>query len=286
MLRALSEAAPEALPLATVARHAELSASTCLGILTELAAADWVVRRDPGPTYSLGPAAVVVGQAAQRSHAGLAEAHRQLAGLAAELGRVCTVAGVVDAHIVVLGRVGDDPAAPAVVPGTRYPLVAPIGSMFVAWHDDAYVQAWLDRSAVELDRRRVARTWEVVAACRRLGWMVERLTQAERTFHELLPLVGSDGNEAVWRAVAQAGELFGDRDYVLDELASATRCSVSLISAPAFDADGHPDLWLTAYVMRSSVPVRQVRAIGERLRVAADAVSAAVGGRDPWRPEA
>ena len=286
VLAALTESAPEALSLAAVARHARLSASTCLGILTELAAAEWVVRRDPGPTYSLGPAAVVVGQAAQRSHAGLAEARRQLATVAEDLGGLCTVAGVVDAHIVVLDRAGHDPSAPLVATGTRYPFAAPIGVMFAAWHDDAYVRAWIERATIDLDRRRVARTLDVVASCRTLGWMAERLTDAERTLHELLPLAGDDPNDAVWRAVARAAELFGDRDYVLEEIEASARCSVSVVTAPAFDAEGRPDLWLSAYVMHPSVPTRRVRAIGERLRAAADHVSASVGGRDPWKRSA
>jgi DNA-binding IclR family transcriptional regulator len=112
--------------------------------------------------------------------------------------------------------------------------------------------------------------------------MAERLTDAERTLHELLPFAGSDGTDAVWRAVAQAAELFGDRDYVREELEALRRCSVSVMTAPAFDADGGPDLWLSAYVMQPSVTVSRVRALGARLRQAADAVTASVGGYDPW----
>src|SRR5437868_8294426 len=53
VLGALADAAPTQRSLAEVARATSLSASTCLGILNELAAGDWVVRHRPGPTYSL-----------------------------------------------------------------------------------------------------------------------------------------------------------------------------------------------------------------------------------------
>ena len=277
VLGALADAAPAQRSLAEVARATSLSASTCLGILNELAAGDWVVRHRPGPTYSLGPAAVVVGQAAQRSY----PARVGLSDLADELGLVCTAASVVGRHIVVLDRSGP-PGGPAVAPGTRFPFVAPIGVMFAAWQPDAVMKQWLDNAVVALDDERVQRTLEVVETCRSLGWMAERLTEAERTLHELLPgFDGSSGTDAVWRALAQATDIFGYRDYVRDELRSG-RCSVSVVAAPTFDRDGRPDVFLSAYVMERSITVTHLRSVATKVRAACDEITAAAGGHDPW----
>jgi DNA-binding IclR family transcriptional regulator len=288
LLDALSRRAPEPVSLAQLARQVDLAPSTCLGILNELVDADYVVRHSTGPRYSLGPMLVTLGQVAQRSQPALGLARQQITALAAELGTVCTVATLAQDEIVVLARVGDSSGIqPSVEEGSRFPFFAPIGVMFAAWDSDDRVAAWLQRAPLEFEEERLARLQQVISSCREHGWLVERLTDVERTLHQVLPtMVRHPGNAQVRPALTQAAALFAQRDYIVGELPDDGVCSVSVMCAPTFTADGHPDLVLSVYVMRDDAPAIEVRRIAGILQRCADAVTGSVGGYDPWRAAA
>lgn len=284
VLELFASVAPERLGLSAVARALRLSQSTCLGILNELARSGYLARHTPGPTYSLGGALVLLGQAAQASLPGLEPGSAEAVALAADLGAVCTVSAVIGREIVVLDRRGlASGSEPFVDAGTRFPFHAPIGVMFVAWQDDAAVAEWLDRAPVELPRAQVARIRRVIRACRAEGYLVERLTEAEQQLHRFLPGLGQrDGDERVARALAHAVLVFAQRDYLPSELRQGERCSVSMISAPCFGPAATPELILSVYVMQPDVEVDRVLEVAAELRRAAARVTDAVGGRDPW----
>jgi DNA-binding IclR family transcriptional regulator len=289
LLDELARRSPEPVSLAELARQLNLAPSTCLGILNELVGADYVVRHAAGPRYSLGPMLVTLGQVAQRSQPALGVAREQITALAAELGAVCTVATVAREEIVVLVRIGRGSAGiePQVDEGARFPFFAPIGVMFAAWDSDERVAAWLDRAPVEFDEERLDRLRHVITSCREQGWLVERLTEVERTLHRVLPsLVGHPGDAQVRPALTQAAALFAQRDYVVGELTDDGEPSVSVVCAPTFTAEGRPDLVLSVYVMRDHVPGAEVRRVAEALRRCSDAVTRSVGGYDPWRAAA
>jgi DNA-binding IclR family transcriptional regulator len=285
VLAELARSSPQPVGLTQLARQLELAPSTCLGILNELVDADFVVRHAVGPRYSLGPALVTLGRTAQRSQPAIGLATEQATALAASLGRVCTVATVERDEIVVLARAGRTTGIqPYVEAGSRFPFFAPIGVMFAAWDTDASVAAWLGRSPVVFDEARLERLRRVIASCRQQGWLVERLTDVERTLHQVLPAaVGNARDAEVRPIIAQAAALFTERDYILGELPDDGTCSVSVVCAPTFDVDGLPDLIVSVYMMEDDTPGDQVRGIAEQLRRGADAVTGAVGGRDPWR---
>lgn len=269
--------------LSTVARRADVSPATCLGILNELVAAGWVRRHDDN-TYALGNALVALGAAARDGRPGLRQARAEMESLSDELGLVTTVSTVIGEQIVVLdtaGRPADD--VPVVGSGTTFPFVAPVGMMFAAWSPDEAVDAWLARSPVELDPSKMARLRAVIDAARVDGHLVERLTNVERNLHEHLPSAGAPASDqAARQALSLALSIFVDRDYGPGELEAAGHGSVSVVAAPCFGADGDPELFLVVYVMRDGVPSGEVAAIAERLRAGCARVTAAMGGADPW----
>ena len=280
----LLAAEPErALTLTAIAGAAEISPATCLGILNELAQAGYVVRH-PDRTYTLGGALVAIGAAARDSRAGIGRARAELLALSGELGRLCTASSVIGDEIVVLEAVGPTSArTPTVRVGMRFPFLAPVGLVNAAWHSDAVIARWLERAPVDLTTEKLTRLRAVIASGRQQGYMVERLTNVEAGLHQILPLAFANaGSEATRRALAEALLIFADRDYVTDELARPTTSSVSVICAPCFDAEGRPELVLGVYVMETRVRVAAVRAMATRLRAACDAVTASIGGRDPF----
>ena len=269
--------------LTAIAGGAAISPATCLGILNELALAGYLVRH-PDRSYSLGGALVSVGAAARDSRAGIAQARIELRALGDELGRLCTASSAIGDQIVVLEAAGPaNEDTPPVRVGSRFPFFAPVGLVNAAWHRDAVIARWLERAPVELSAEKLARLRAVIASARQQGYMVERLTNVEASLHQILPLAFSNaGSETTRRALAEALLIFADRDYLTDELEHPATSSVSVICAPCFDADGRLELVLGVYVMEVEVPIGTVRAMATRLRAACDAVTASIGGGDPF----
>lgn len=288
ILNALAAAAPDALGVSEIGRRVGLAPSTCLGIVNELTRAGYLVR-EPGPRYGLGPAVALVGRAAERSRPALGAARAAIERLAADLGLVCSAAAVVGGDITVLALAGNGAGStPLVEVGARYPFAAPVGVMFAAWDTDDAVASWLDRAPLPLGADRVARIHDVVATCRTQGWLAERLTDVEQSLHRFLPELGTHSEgERGRRALAEAAAVFSRRDYLpgdLDDGAGAVH-PVSTVTAPTFTVEGRPDLLLSAYVMRADATAADIRAIAARLRDECGAITALLGGRDPWHPD-
>ncbi|WP_436771022.1 helix-turn-helix domain-containing protein [Yinghuangia sp. YIM S09857] len=287
ILDVLAAAAPEPLGVSEIGRRVGLAPSTCLGIVNELTWAGYLVRDGSGPRYGLGPALALIGRAAERSRPTFRAARAGIEQLAGELGLLCSAASVVGGDITVLGLAGTAAGTPPLVEvGARYPFAAPVGVMFAAWDTDPAVDAWLARAPVSLDPDRVDRIRDVVRTCRAQGWLAERLTDVERDLHRFLPELGTHGEgERGRRALAEAAAVFSHRDYLLGDLDDAPDAAhpVSTVCVPTFDVDNRPDLILSAYVMRPDVTTAEIRRIAERLGACAAAVTALVGGRDPWR---
>lgn len=283
VLNLLSESPTTPRTLTAIAGGAGLSPATCLGILNELVTAGFVVRH-PDRTYSLGGALVSIGAAARDSKPGIARARAELRSLGDELGRLCTASSVIGEQIVVLEAAGPSgDRLPFVQAGSRYPFFAPVGLVNAAWCDDTDIAAWIDRAPLDLGAEKLARMRSVIASCRQYGYAVERLTNIETNLHQILPLaLRTAGGEAARRALSEALLIFADRDYLVDELGRSGRSSVSVICAPCFDAEGRPELVLAIYVMEAAVKHADVRSMATRLRAACDAVTASIGGHDPF----
>jgi DNA-binding IclR family transcriptional regulator len=274
------------LNLTTIARSLDLSPSTCLGILQELAVARFVVRH-PDLTYSLGGSLIAMGAAAREGRPGIALAREELKGLSAELGCVCTASTIVGDQIVVLEAAGSGRRqGPAVGSGSVFPFVAPVGPMFAAWAPDESVEAWLDRAPLPIDQAKRDRLWEVVRTAREQGYHVQRLTNVEARLHEFLSGGAGHTTDRAGYALATAMAVMGERDYVRGELDHAARSSVSVVCAPCFDEGGLLELVIGVYVMATGLDRARVAAIADRVLASAVAVTDSIGGHDPWQAQA
>ncbi|MFE3292529.1 IclR family transcriptional regulator [Rhodococcus sp. NPDC059234] len=272
--------------LSELARALTISKPTCLGILSALVSGGYLTRDPASKTYGLGPALIAAGRAAQRGFAVGPIARAHLDRLAAEFGTVCTASAVVGDRIMIL-EVATPPGMTvgrtAVKVGQAYPFAPPVGLMYVLWGADDELEAWLRREPtlpVVLDRDLLR---EVVEDCRDAGYLVERLTPMGRRLFSLMQgVAGHDLPSQIRELLGEMVSSLGERVYVGRELAVDAEYPVSLIAAPAYDADGHQSLVLTLDV-GSSISGAEVERRGKALAAAADAVTAEVGGRWPDR---
>lgn len=268
--------------LSELARDLGISKPTCLGILTELTAAGYLVRDPRTLTYGPGPALIAAGRAAQRGFAAAQAARRRLEPLVARHRTAATVSAVVDDEIMVL----DALAAPGLTParvGERYPFAPPSGLMYVLWGPDEDFERWLAKEPtlpVTLDRDRL-RT--ITARCRAAGYLVESLTPAGMRLYSFLNEAAAGDLPPEARTLM--GELLsglGERVYLDAELSPGARHPVHLIAAPVHDADGRQDLVLALQV-GTTLTGTEIARRGTALAEAAAAVTAELGGRPPSR---
>ncbi len=269
--------------LSALARDLGLSKPTCLGILTELVDAGYLVRDARTLAYGLGPALIAAGRVAREGFSAAEAARRHLEPLAERYRTSCTVSAVVGEEILVLEAVAAPGLTPAKV-GERYPFAPPSGLMYVLWGPEEEFERWLAKEPtlpVRMDRERLR---EIAARCRAAGYLVESLTPAGSRLYSLL--AGAASHELPPEARALMGELvstLGERVYLGAEPDPRRRHPVHLLAAPTYDADGAQDLVLALQVGASLTGAEIVRR-GRELVAAADAATAELGGRLPGRP--
>lgn len=280
---ALLSAAPErSFTLADIVRQTELSKATCHALLSSLVESRWLLRHPAGPSYRLGPGLIALGEAARAGYPELPFAQDQMREVGRELGLECLASAVVDAEIVILAKSGAPaPLAVSAAIGQRVPLVPPLATVFFAWSDEAAIAGafgtWVGSPGALTDNYRRA-----LNAVRERGYAIglenpvrERLGRTLASQLARGRLTAPEGAELV--------TALADEDYQLIDLAADSRYWLSHLAAPVFDTTGRVSLALTLVGFASPLDAGEVHHHGERLRAAADAVTAAVHGRVPGR---
>ena len=195
--------------LSELARRADVSKPTCLGIVTTLTERGYLLR-DADAGYRLGPALVPVGRAARRSLRSAPVGGAALAALSRRFGVPASVSAVLAGRVTVLDVVG---VAPGMRPGDSFPAAA--GSLMYRLWDPEFVSAD-----------------PLVAQCRADGYVVELRTDAGERLHRALaagdgiaPGVLGEVVEALAARALRPGTDHGPH-------------AVSVLSAPVFDGAG------------------------------------------------
>lgn len=224
--------------LSDLARRVELSKPTCLGILTTLAESDYLIRDAHDKTYRLGPRLISLGHTAQESMRVSPTAREELGRLAATYDTTAALSAVIDDRITLLELVGPQSADVGVRVGQSYPFAPPVGLMFVLWDDEA-LRNWLAKEPTIPLRTDSGRLDRVVAECRRVGYLVERLTPSGRRLYALMAGMSSTLPQELRALLGEMISDVGERVYLASEAAgtgrSKKRHDISVISAPVFD---------------------------------------------------
>ena len=270
-----------ALTSSELARQVDVTRTTCHSLLMTLADAGYLVRDPRSKTYTLGPALIALGQAAQRSFPSIKLSRGELERLHRRTGMPCTATAVVGGDLAVIDRVGPEDGR-AARPSRRPPLAAPFGALHVAWSGPEEITAWIGRAAEDVTDERRAELEALLAGLRRQRFAVSPRDEAgvllRRRLLELAGDVASDDLRSMALTLASA---LGRRDYFPEELAPGRQLDVASITAPVFDSGARPDFTVALHVHEHQVSSDEVAALASDLLDATRRMTRLVGGGEP-----
>jgi DNA-binding IclR family transcriptional regulator len=234
----------ELLGLSDVARTLAINKASCHATLTLLADRGYLIRH-AAKTYSLGPAILPLADSFLRDQDALPHARVEMAALSRDLNLDCVASGVVDDEIVLLARTSSPGSfGVSVRVGSRFPLVPPIGTVFLAWASSERVGEWLGSIAGQPTRAERKRYLDALAIVRERGYSVALGTASQAE--------GSNLPAAV-------------DDYLLFEIDEAQRLPITHIAAPVFGPDGAVRLALTVVGFGERLTSQDVPAVAQQL---------------------
>ena len=264
-----------------LARRLGLSKPTCLGIVTTLTDAGYLVRDANDKTYRLGPSLITLGHKAQESMRVSPAAREQLRQLSARFATTAALSGVVDDRITLLEFVAPPGIRVGVQVGQSYPFAPPVGLMFVLWDDEA-LRDWLAKEPTVPLRTDTERLNRVIAECRTAGYLVERLTPGGQRLYALMAGMSSHLPDELRALLGEMVSDIGERVYLRGEdgAGARKRHDISVISAPVYDHHRRQVMVLSLQIGRALTDTE----IGERARAlvaTADAVTGQLSGVKP-----
>lgn len=247
-----------------------------------LADAGYLVRDPRSKAYTLGPALIALGQAAQRSFPSIQLSRGELERLHRRTGIACTATAVVGDDLVVIDRVGDEDDATTGWRGRRTPLAAPFGALHVAWSAPEEITAWVEGAAEDGSEARRAELDELLAALRRQRYTVSPLDEAGGPLRgQLLELASDVGSDDLRTMALTLAAALRSRDYLPDELARGDELDVECIAAPVFHAGARPDFTVALQLRRHQVSTDEVATLASNLLDATRRMTRLVGGGEP-----
>lgn len=267
--------------LSDLARRLGLSKPTCLGILTTLTAAGYLVRDGKDKTYRLGPALITIGHTAQESMRVNPAAREELRRLSTTYATTAALSAVVDDRITLLELVGPPGADSGVRVGQSYPFAPPVGLMFVLWDDEA-LRAWLSKEPTIPLRTDTARLDRVINECRAAGYLVERLTPSGRRLYAMMAGMSSELPQELRALLGEMISDVGERVYLSSEGSTGgrrrgARSDISVISAPVFDHHQRQAMVMSLQIGRALTDV-EISRHANGLIASAEALTAQLGG--------
>lgn len=264
-----------------LARRVGLSKPTCLGIVTSLSEAGYLVRDAADKTYRLGPSLITLGHKAQESMRVSPAVRDELRRLSARFGVTAALSGVIDDRITLLDLVAPAGARPGVEIGQSYPFAPPVGLMFVLWDDEAE-RDWLAKEPTIPLRTNTDRHNRVIAECRADGYLVERLTPGGRRLYSLMAGMSSTLPDELRALLGELVSDVGERVYLRGENGSSARKrhDISVISAPVYDHHQRQVMVASMHIGKSLTD-NEITERAHALVATADAVTAQLSGVKP-----
>ncbi len=263
--------------LAEIARQADLSYASAHSVASALEESGLVRRHPRTRTYTLGPALIALGAAAQRGYRVVDDALPEMERLSEDLGLGCLASSRVGDDMVMLAVTGPpQPFGSRVQVGERVPIAPPLGLAFIAWADAATIEDYLDssgRTLTALERRQYA---EALALVRERGYgVVLDSSTRHRLVEHLRASTALDDSRRHHELDEIIVELALD-DYALVHGDAAAEYAVTALTAPVFGPDGEIILVLTLVGFAGPVRADALPRYGARMFEATSAIQAAM----------
>ncbi|OLT37754.1 hypothetical protein BJF79_05995 [Actinomadura sp. CNU-125] len=212
-------------------------------------------------------------------------AREHMEAVSADLGLECYAQCIVaDEIVVVAGSAGARKNTVHGHIGRRMPFAPPYGALFVAGRDDKAIDAWLSRRNLPLadeDRDHYRRALRRAASRR---WSIAlRAPEHDEVWDEIDAFSTAQRTPELERRVGALLERLKEH-YEPDALDPDRRHDVRLLGAPVYGRSGDVVQVLTLFQMPPRASVERIACWRDRLVRAADAVTAAIGGRPPQAP--
>jgi DNA-binding IclR family transcriptional regulator len=183
MLATLAES-PHGRTAAELAKTCDISTSTCSLILAELERRSWVTRREDR-RFCLGSGLFGLVHGLRMQFPLLDRGRDALTFLHETLGAGCSMSKIGDRHLITVDAVGHGTDGQQAV-GQRFPIDPPFGLVAMAWRDDDFVGAWLQRVMPRLSRTEIAQHQQVLADIRARGYGAWRFDDTHQSLHNRL----------------------------------------------------------------------------------------------------
>jgi DNA-binding IclR family transcriptional regulator len=280
MLEFLADEPRTEYTLSEIARAIGHNKASCSGILHTMEQSGLVSRHPIRKRYSVGPALIRLGSAANERYRVIGVASAEVTKLAKELGVEWNISAPIGGYIVELAASYHRVPLFGLDVGQKVPFVAPVGAVYIAWSSDEEIDEWIQRgeSGPPDDATR-ERHRQSAQAIRVRGYSIGIQSDV---YAKILDAVssttrdaeGGDGSEEV------LGVLRGTSsdDYSLIELRAHAHHHVVFIAAPVFDAARRVIGALTLLGFGAPLSGDDIAAIGQRLLQSAGAVSDALRG--------
>ncbi len=257
--------------------------ATCDAVLLALAAEDFVVRRNDDLRYELGPACIMLGDAARVANTALSAAVAEAERLARQTSTCVALAtrGSADTRVSDVFDFGP-PFGIRTRVGQSIPLVAPFGAVFIVWDDDATVERWLNDPSPPLTEAELAHYRRALAGIRRQGYSITTVVDRRPDLVAALDTLRvSPETQEAQRLRDEAMLEFSHSEYLQVDVAPGASLRVSQLSAPVFDRSATVAAVMIVLGPTYELSAAEIETIGEQLKESAATATRQAGGRAP-----
>ncbi|WP_100809719.1 MULTISPECIES: IclR family transcriptional regulator [unclassified Microbacterium] len=264
--------------LSELSRQLGLNKATGHIIMKRLQYGGYVTSTDG--KFSLGPAFIPLGRAAEREFPAAQLLQQEIENLATSLGAECIASVASDDQALIVFHAGvPQPFGLAVEAGQRLPMIPPMGSAFMAWAGEEQMEEWLARLPDDENNRK-AKFRKVLRMAQARGYIVTYMVSAISDMGELYSSdrVGAAGNiEEVSMATILAN--LTQQEYLVDEQPDASK-RLANISTPIFDAQSRL-LCILTLIPGSDYTAEDLPMLSNAVMRSADQVMREINGRRP-----
>jgi DNA-binding IclR family transcriptional regulator len=173
MLEFLADDPRSEYTLSEIARAIGHNKASCSGILHSMEQSGLVSRHPVRKRYSVGPALIRLGAAANERFRVIGLATAEVTKLAKELGVEWNISAPIGGYIVELAASYRRVPLFGLEVGQKVPFVAPVGAVYIAWSSDEEIDDWIERAESGLrDDARSERHRQSAQAIRVRGYSI------------------------------------------------------------------------------------------------------------------